>query len=143
MIKVLPFKIEDFDRMEIKDGAYPRREDRYLFEAYSKHGPAITIFNYDLVIACGGVACAWPGFGEAWILPSIHVKRFKKAFFKVSLGFMEDVFDQLKLRRLQATIREQDKTSIRWINAMGFQREGLLRKFGQGGENHFMYARVK
>jgi hypothetical protein len=143
MITVAPFTIEHFDRMDINNGAYPRREDRYLFEAYATHGPAVTVFDEDLIIASGGIAVAWSGLGEAWLLPSVYVRKYPKAVFSISAGFIANVIKKYSLRRVQATIRAEDVVSIRWINALKFKREGLLSKFGPGGEDHYMYARIE
>lgn len=144
MIHLEEFNIKDFDRMELKPGTWARREDRRMYEGYGKIGPAFTLFHDDLVIACGGICCAaWPGFGEAWLIPSAYIGKYPKSIFRYSRDFVEAVINRLDLFRVQTTVRELDNVSVRWIEHLGFTREGLLRKFTVNQENSFIYARIK
>ncbi len=140
---LIQFEIEHFDRMELDKEGFVSRGNRALFEAYPKIGPAITLLNDSFeVIACAGVLIPWEGFGEFWMIPGVLVPKYKKSVWKEAKLFIKDSRERFNLRRIQATIRENDQRAIRWIERLGFQKEGLLRCFGMDGENHFMYARV-
>lgn len=144
MVYLTEFDIEHFDRMELKPDGWVKRDTRPMIEAYSRTGPTLTLMDNDRIICCGGVACgAWRGFGEFWLVPSIHVRAYMKSVFKNSRDFINDVIDKLDLYRVQATIREADTVAVGWIEHLGFERECLMRKFGPDGENHYLYARVK
>lgn len=61
-------------------------------------------------------------------------------FAKKRLAHYENV---LGLRRTQCTVRAGFPFLIKFIELLGFEREGLLRKFGPEGDDYFIYARVK
>lgn len=141
-MQVVPFQIEHFDRMDITPEI--NREQRPLFEAYTRVGPAITLLDGEMPIGISGILCgAWKGFGEIWMIPSIHVPKYPKASYATAVQFVNYNIEKLDLYRLQTTIRENDLKAIRWIERLGFQREGLMRCFGPDKGNHFIYARVK
>ena len=48
--------------------------------------------------------------------------------------------DLYKLQRVQATVLKENKKAIKWIEFLGFEREGLMRKYVGG--DHYLYARV-
>lgn len=139
------FDISDLDLMDMKPGCWAEKFDRAMIEAYGNAGPAVTLWTDDgAIIACAGVVCAhWRGFGEYWLVPSVHVQKYMKTVYKTAKAFIDDTIDKLGLYRVQATIKEDDQVSIRWIEHLGFEREGLMRKFGPNKENQFLYARVK
>jgi len=135
------FDITDFDNMEIKEGCWARREDRPMIEAYASCGPAATLWHDDLIVMCGGIACgAWKGLGEIWLIPSKFVNKWPLGVFKTAKAYIDDVIDKLDLYRVQATIAEPE---VKWIEQLGFTREGLMRKFGPNKEDKYLYARVK
>lgn len=138
------FDIQDFDWIDLKPDSWAKRHDRAMIEAYSKSGPSCTLWaDETTVIACGGVACAaWKGFGEFWLVPSIHVPRYPKLVFKAARSFINDAINNMDLHRVQATIKANDPTAINWIERLGFEREGLMRKFGPNQEDQYLYARV-
>lgn len=144
MIYLAEFDIQDFDWMDIKPNSWAQPSDRAMIEAYGKSGPAVTLWDDDLPICCGGIGCtSWKGIGDIWIIPSVHVNKYMKSVYKNALALIEDVTDKLGLWRIQATIKEDDPVAIRWIEHLGFEREGLMRKFGPKQENQYLYARVK
>lgn len=143
MTKIVPFEIEHFDRMDLKPGIWAKRSDRAMIEAYGKAGWSVSLLDDELIIACGGVACAaWKGFGEFWLIPSIYVPHYPKAVYSAARCFIQSAIDNMDLYRVQATIGEDDAVSVRWIERLGFEREGLMKKFGPGRENKYLYARV-
>ena len=125
-------------------GPFVNKENRAIFELYPKAGPAITLINDQLEpVASAGMACLWPGVGEFWMIPSVLVSRHKVSVVREAKRFLADCLERFNLHRAQATIREKDGIALGWIERLGFEREGLMRKFGSDGENYFMYARVQ
>lgn len=51
--------------------------------------------------------------------------------------------EQLGLRRIQCTVRTGFPFLVKFIELFGFEREGLMRKFGPEGDDYYLYARVK
>ncbi|MCV0428033.1 MAG: hypothetical protein K5905_21465 [Roseibium sp.] len=46
-------------------------------------------------------------------------------------------------RRLQVLTHKDHDIAHHWIETLGGQKEGVLRSFGRGGEDFFLYAWVK
>lgn len=140
---LIQFEIEHFDLMELDKDGFVSRGNREMFEIYQKIGPAITLLNdrYE-VVGCGGVIIVWEGIGQFWMIPGVLVPKYAKTVWKEVKLFIKDSTERFALHRIQATVREADPRAIRWIERLGFEREGLLRCYGQDRENHFMYARV-
>lgn len=118
--------------------------DLKVLEHYIKKGPAVTIFVDGEPICAGGVAFIHgTKMGESWGFVGKNIAKHKKAVLILSRKFLDDVFDEYEMRRLQSTCRADIETHIRYLEYMGFEREGLLRRFGRNGEDYIMYARVR
>jgi len=45
--------------------------------------------------------------------------------------------------RIQAVVRTDWLVAIRFIERLGFKREGLMKKFGPDGNDFYLYGRIK
>lgn len=54
----------------------------------------------------------------------------------------DDVMKQRGLYRAQANIHHRFDKAIRLAEWLGFENEGLMRRFGVEGDDYFRYARV-
>lgn len=141
-MEIVPFEIEHFDRMELPDGSWQRREDRAIFACYPKVGPAFTLMSGGVPICSGGIATLWDGVGEAWMLISKHVQRHPVSVYRSVLNGMNDIIEKQGLHRIQAVVKEDDRTSVRWIERLRFVREGILRQFGPDKADYVIYGRI-
>jgi RimJ/RimL family protein N-acetyltransferase len=46
------------------------------------------------------------------------------------------------LQRIQASVHANDKQAIRYVEWLGFENEGLMKKFGPDGSDYYRFARV-
>lgn len=95
------------------------------------------------IIACGGVVPI-PGTatGEIWALTSDLVPRHALACIRVTRAALAEAFRR-GLVRLHTSILPEHRAAVRFIEALGFQREGLLRRCGHNGLDRYIYARIK
>lgn len=114
---------------------------RYSHEA-QKSGPAWTVITDGEVILCGGAKIVMPGMGEAWTYFSEDIHSHALAVHRIVKKMLQFIIDEHKLRRIQAISKETVPDAGRWLEALGFQKEGVLRKFGPEGDNFVLYARV-
>jgi len=143
--QVIPFEIVHFDSMEL--GEECRRGTSYegfrsLCAAYPKLGTAWTLIDGDLVIGAAGVIRFCPGVGEAWALNSVHVLRYPKAFYRAVKEGLDESIERLKLHRVQAVVAANHPRAHRWIKALGFEFEGVMRAYGYNGDDYAIYGRV-
>jgi len=100
---------------------------------------ATFLSNSGEVMACGGVFILWPGTGEAWLFLS------RLAGYSVVLSVkkqLEEWMKQYDLQRVQAEVRSDFSAGRRFLEWLGMDLEGTLRKFGPNGFDYAMYARV-
>ncbi|OPL13590.1 MAG: hypothetical protein AVO39_10345 [delta proteobacterium MLS_D] len=127
--------------------AYRNYAARYLDE-----GPAIAVIETEdgRVLGCGGLRVQWQGMGEAWIVLSLaaiakstteQFQHYRKAAYTIAGDFLRDVCGDMI--RIQAHVRVDDAVAIQFAERLGFAREGLLKKFGMDGADHYIYAIVK
>ena len=63
--------------------------------------------------------------------------------YKVILkNHIKTITEEDELHRLQATVRDDFDVAKRFIEFLGFKREGLLKNFGPDRCDHIMYSRT-
>lgn len=111
------------------------------FVTYEKH-PGYSLFCGGSFVAAAGIIKLYQGVGEAWAiagrpLSRPHVLAFHRNIARIMDGLARD----MKLRRLQAMVRESFAQSHLWVERLGFERESVLRRYGINGEDMTMYTR--
>jgi RimJ/RimL family protein N-acetyltransferase len=56
---------------------------------------------------------------------------------------MDIAMISMGLHRIQLTVRTTDKRAEKWAYAIGFKRDGVLRKYGVDGVDYLMMSRIK
>lgn len=96
-------------------------------------------FDGDQLVAIGGLYKEHDACATAWsfLLPSTakHMRALTR--------FSADVFARAPFVRIQAHVVPTFPPAIRWIELLGFSREGLLRKFTPSGQDMLLYSRIK
>jgi hypothetical protein len=106
--------------------------DPYSVAENLMKGPAFTGECNGDIIACGGIIPLWKGVGEAWVVTSELVEKFRFTFAKVVWRNLRVQIDAMELDRVQTVIHKDHKVSIKWAERMGFVSEGLMRKYISG-----------
>ena len=144
MIEIRDYRPEDF--MTIKRRTF----DAITFEnfanpeAVSKNllrGKAYTLTNGS-PIACAGILPLWKGVGEGWVVTSDLVEKYPVSFAKTVWRGMVHTIKTLKLERVQTIVDVEHTVSQEWVEWMGFEQEGIMRKY-LGGRDFFRYALVR
>lgn len=110
--------------------------------AASERGEALTILADDEILSIGGVVSLFPGTAELWSLASTAVDKFPISFHKANIRILDYWIKALKLRRLQCKVYSEHVRSIEWLKRLGFQEEGLMRKYDTQGRDFYLYAKV-
>lgn len=113
-------------------------------DPYALRGCAFTGLIEGRVAGCAGVRPLWAGVGEAWAVFSLEALDRPVALFRAAARGLAAMEDAQGLRRIQATCHADHDAGARFLQALGFEREGLLRRYGLRGEgNYFLYARTR
>lgn len=79
---------------------------------------------------------------EVWIMLSRDLFGGSISIVRAVRFFMSQCFEA-GFRRLQALADVDNQVAWRFLEALGFEREGILRSYGPKGEDRFMYGRVE
>ncbi|MDD2657194.1 MAG: hypothetical protein PHD04_00850 [Candidatus Pacebacteria bacterium] len=103
---------------------------------------AYTLMVDGCPVACGGLVLQGWGRSEAWVLLSKSFKPYKVAIHRMVKTGLENAFLTKIVSRIQATIDAGCPEHIEWIEALGFEFEGRLRRFGPFGQDYLMYSLI-
>lgn len=113
-------------------------------DPYAIRGCAFTGLIGGRVVGCAGVRPMWAGVGEAWAVFSLEALGRPVSLFRAAARGLAAMEDRQGLRRIQATCHADHDAGARFLRALGFEREGLLRRYGLRGEgNYWLYARTR
>lgn len=91
------------------------------------------------ILGCAGVMPLGFGIGTLWGLASLkagpHMVRIHKC--------LERLIELADLRRVEATAEIDWPNACRFLVALGFEQEGIKRKYGIDGRDHYSYGRVQ
>lgn len=147
----MTFKWKQFEAKDI-DGLIPSEiyeESFVLLKNNAKslekniHSYAISVYLNDKIVACIGLMVIWDGNAECWTVASDEVKKHPVAFHKFVFNTMKIFEDSLNLRRISANTSSKTDKGRRWLESLGFRREGLMLNYGPEGQDWWLYARTK
>lgn len=95
------------------------------------------------IIVIGGVTLVRPHVGGGWALTSELMTKHKTWVHRVVRDIVNATIKIHNLHRVEGLILEDHKISCRWVERLGFESEGVLRKYDSLGNNYYMYSRVK
>jgi hypothetical protein len=102
-------------------------------------GPCYTVRRDGKIICCAGVVNLWTGRASAWALLSWDAGKSMRPLHREVLKFL----DRCEIRRVEAYVYPAFEPGHRWARMLGFEFEGLMRAFGQDGNDMAMYARIR
>jgi RimJ/RimL family protein N-acetyltransferase len=112
-------------------------------EIWKSKGPSITAMHEGVPVGCAGVMFMWKGTGHAWILfDNDPVQSLKREAYTLVLQELAEMVKVMELRRVQATCRIDLPHAIKYLEQLGFTREGRLRKYDIAGNDHYIYSMI-
>jgi len=143
--KVIPFKVEHIEVMEIREyeiqTTFALANVQAGLKIFEQNKMAGTIICESRVIAIMGLQELWPGVCELWVIPSKHLHEYAIPFARTIRKAMESgILDNYQ--RVQILAKDDDLHN-RWLKFLKFDYEGTLRKYDSLGNDMKMWARVK
>lgn len=144
MVTIIPFQPEHLSVLTLQ----PSQE--YMLPAVARDGygaeiaaggPAYSALADGRIIACAGVWNIWPGRGAAWALLAQDVPCHFIAVHRAVRTFL----DHCGIARVEAYVDPGFDAANRWMRMLGFRLETPvpMAKFGEGGREMLLYARVR
>ncbi|MBN1625499.1 MAG: hypothetical protein JW944_03155 [Deltaproteobacteria bacterium] len=103
---------------------------------------AFSLIHDGEIIAIGGIYELWPGVGEAFSIMSDTAFKYPKSLychFKLNFGFG---ISHKKYTRIQSMVKVGFDAGVRFIERLGFEREGVMEKWGPDGCDYYIYKRI-
>ena len=142
MIKVIPFKAEHIECMDVRDYEAKTVCSMPQFEAAVKQWEdskcSATVVFDGRILAIIGYMVLWQGVCEVYILPSKYLSDYPHAFARclrrvLTSGAFNN-FHRVQLRALK------DDLHSRVNRFLGFVKEGVLKKYDSEGNDFVMWA---
>lgn len=144
MIKFIPSKEQDIDDLELSEVFEHKEALLYGKLAIGQGSPAISIFNEkNKVIGIVGGMFLFPKVMEAFGLFSNEIKKYPKEFHKGVKEIANGAFDSFHVHRIQFVVRADFLEGQRWAEALGFEAECVMQKYGPNGDDYVLFGRVK
>jgi RimJ/RimL family protein N-acetyltransferase len=140
MLELREFIREDMDNIDL--GYEMLQSHKDAFKApYAIHG--YTLLEDGEIVAMGGVHMLWDKVGEAWVMLGKNAKSRPRTVAKYADLMFDVIVHKNKLNRVQASIAVNDAKAVRFGKWMGFEMEGLMRRYGPDGSDYYRVARVQ
>lgn len=143
-ISLVPFRVEHASLIKARDRtAAPlpiSTED--ILQAQAACGHAITALLHGTPAACFGSVYIWTGVEEMWCLLEERSRKYALYLTKIAIAFRDFRAISGNLHRLQITVRCDDIRAVRWGNAIGFETEGRMKRYGPDGSDFFLMSRT-
>lgn len=142
-LEVVPFELEHLGLIKLRAIENRRYEYMKKYRDIYLKGPAYSVFDGDSLVFCGGVVIQWDGVGEGWLICNCDVKRYVREVYFYSDNYLERIIIDSHLHRVQATVPVHWGQGVRFLERLGFYREGLLRNYGPDKEDYYMFSRIR
>jgi len=142
-MKVMAYKEGHLDFLIPKEGYF---EDKGLIAEAIKDltdTVAVTVVKNRIVVAVFGITQKRKGIFECWSMIGNEVKRNPIEFYRTVKSLIKEYEEKLNIVRLEMTVKHNLRDACKFAASLGFDQEGLMRKYGLNGEDYFLYARTK
>lgn len=133
---------EQYDALEFLINAHTRLED-YATMMFQKSSYAVTIYYKGKILLCGGIVHMWPGVGDGWFFFDEDTPEIFKEIPKTFVKGVRSYFNWVPLQRIQTIVDPEFPTAAKFLRFMGFDNEGIMRKYHSNGNDYYRFALIK
>lgn len=105
---------------------------------------SLTLVHQGEYLAAFGLYPLSKTVAEAWMLVN---PNYRHTYAKTILRHAKEELERWQIsegfNRVQITIEFVNVGFVRWSKLLGFELEGLMRKYGQDGQDHFLMSRIR
>ena len=107
-------------------------------------GLAYTVCLGERKLGCAGILVRWQGTGVVWTWLSEELfNRYKFWLHREIRTLLPQAVEFYGLWRVESDAPINNQVSCKWLEAFGFKNEGVMRKYGYDGADHYRYAWVR
>lgn len=141
--RTIPSDVSKIDLRDEQVGSLPVPQENLGHVLCMDEIGSNSIFINGILVFVGGIVPKWTGVGEGWLLVDkalpILVQPYKKEFF---IGF-NYYMTLLGYDRIETSVLKGFDQGIKFIEGLGFEKEGLMKKYGPDGKDYWRYAYLK
>lgn len=144
LMTVIPFQVHHGFEIELRDEDREFKTEeqfRKWLSVLHNAGNCYSLAYEGDIIFCGGICILYPGIGEGWLLCSKRIIKFVRELYYYTDFIIQSIINKYTLHRVQAYVKASWKDAVHFLEKLGFQREGLLKKF-ISEKDYYIYARV-
>lgn len=139
-------RMEDLDAINPLE-VYSENTRAYQGALVATLGPeyAFTVLAPDGVTPLA-VTCGVPHYPKVWEITAFAdklVAKYPVHYARAMRKLLNRVFEKHQLNRAFIYVRADALWATAWANAMGFSFEGKVRKHGEDGTDHYLFAKVR
>lgn len=139
MYRIVPFKKEHLELMDIREHEKSFLDDN-VAQLLENSTVAFTGLYDGRIISAGGLNKINEKTADIWQVPSVYVKTVRLSYAKYIKAWVEEMAEVFELDRME-TLCIDDDLHDRWMTFLGFEKEGVKRKF-LNNKNYGMWGRL-
>lgn len=113
-----------------------------MLAAQAASGICTTVIWRTRPVAIFGSVQMWRGVHETWAIINDEARQRPKQMVKIGRQFVDVVKKYYDLHRQQIYVRADDDRAIRYAKALGFDGEGLMRRYTADQCDSYLMSRV-
>jgi len=131
---VADLNVEEFQGVGYDQGTFDK------IAAMASLGVCMTLLWDGRIIGFTGFISLWTGVAEVWLIPTKYVGVKPLLLMRTLKRYIEGIVEDHKLHRVQ-TIAIDDEKHSRFLQALGFETEGLAMDYVGKGKHRRYWAR--
>ncbi len=143
-MNTIPAKPDHFDLLEF------RAEEAELIDQFGidkakamlSIGVSNTLTHDGRILAIVGAYTLWSGVLEVWVVPSHYVTQYPFVYLKYVKKYVQTLLNGYQPHRMQ-TQSLNNALHDRWMDFLGFTKEGIMKQFGADKQDYALWSIVK
>jgi len=107
-----------------------------------EQGLAYTCLINEEPVASAGMKIIWDGVAEGWVLASSKVWQHPLVIARAIKKNFARLAKENNIHRVQTAVRAEFTMGLKFAKWLGLEEEGLMKKYGFDGSDHYRYARL-
>jgi len=138
--ELLPFTEEHIDLIELREGQ-DISDYRDRISVFVTMGLAYTLVVDGKIVCCSGIVSPHKGVAEAWLIAGKGFEEHGMTIGRTIKRFLD--WTQPFYHRYQMSVKVGFDEAADFAVFLGFEREGIMKKFDSAGNDYYLYARIK
>lgn len=138
-LKAVPTTEEHLSNFDHKDVGIDVKNSLNFSLKFPDIKPMMSFMDGNTVVFICGLSYISEGIWEAWLIPSVDIKRYAKDTVRSLRDFTDWLLSEFDAHRIQIAVLDEN---VKWAKALGFQFESVVKKY-HSRKDHFMYVKVR